>query len=246
MYFFANSSDWERHFNFVQSMCHSLDFEECSKPKFKSVGLHFTVPQIDKVWDGSVHSHNMVEGARGRVCNLKCRFVFDQSGNWKMYTHPINLDAFSYDAVKISWWVDARLRFPAKMSRWPWRSTRYELPLFRTGPKSEQPTFKCNICFNFTHRTSRIRSQSTESTHSEEPCEWFRHNLQVLLVKFGQILHLKVDCTDFGPVRDRGRLPHRLIQTHPRNIYVWELRCSYRYSLVMKLELLYPGKCFKK
>ena len=31
-------------------MCHSLDVEECSKPKFKSVGLHLTVPQIDKVW----------------------------------------------------------------------------------------------------------------------------------------------------------------------------------------------------
>ena len=44
-------------------MCHSLDFEECSKPKFKSVGLHFTVPQIDKVWDGPAHSHNMVGGA---------------------------------------------------------------------------------------------------------------------------------------------------------------------------------------
>ena len=57
-------------------MCHSLDFEEYSKPKFKSVGLHFTVPQIDKLWDGSAHSHNMVRGARGRVCNLKCRFIF--------------------------------------------------------------------------------------------------------------------------------------------------------------------------
>ena len=58
MYFFANSLDWERNFNFVQSMCHSLDFEECSKPKFKSVGLHFTVPRIEKLWDGSAHSHN--------------------------------------------------------------------------------------------------------------------------------------------------------------------------------------------
>ena len=38
MYFFAISLDWERNFKFVQSMCHSLEFEECSKPKFKSVG----------------------------------------------------------------------------------------------------------------------------------------------------------------------------------------------------------------
>ena len=124
MYLFANSLDWERNFNFVQSMWHSLDFEECSKPKFKSVGLHFTVPQIDKAWNGSAHSHNMVGGARGRVCNLKCHFIFE-SGNWKMYTHHINFDVFSYDAVKISWWFDAYLRFPAEMSRWPWRPTRY-------------------------------------------------------------------------------------------------------------------------
>ena len=62
-------------------MCHSLDAEECSKPKFKSVGLHLTFPQIDKVWDGSAHSRNMVEGARGRVCNLKCRFILKQIVN---------------------------------------------------------------------------------------------------------------------------------------------------------------------
>ena len=30
----------------------------------------------------------------------------------------------------------------------------YLLSLSRTGPKAEQPTFKCNICFNSTHRTS--------------------------------------------------------------------------------------------
>ena len=30
---------------------------------------------------------------------------------------------------------------------------------------------------------------------------------QVLLVKLEQILHLKVDCSDFGPVQDRGSLP---------------------------------------
>ena len=62
-------------------MYHSLDVEECSKPKFKSVGLHLTFPQIDKVRDGSAHSRNMVEGARGSVCNLKCRFTLKQIGN---------------------------------------------------------------------------------------------------------------------------------------------------------------------
>ena len=83
-------------------MCHSHDVEECSKPKFKSVGLHLTFPQIDKVWDGSAHSCNMLEGARGKVCNLKCHFILKQIGNLKMHTYHINFDAFSYDAVKIS------------------------------------------------------------------------------------------------------------------------------------------------
>ena len=59
-------------------MCHSHDVEECSKPKFKPVGLNLTFPQIDKVRDGSAHSRNMVEGTRGRVGNLKCRFILKQ------------------------------------------------------------------------------------------------------------------------------------------------------------------------
>ena len=78
-----------------------------------------------------------------------------------------------------------------------------KLPLSRTGAKFEQLTFKCNICFNSTHRTSR-----SQSTHSQVPYEWFGHDLQVLLVKLEQRLHLKVDCSDFGPVRDRGSLPY--------------------------------------
>ena len=81
-----------------------------------------------------------------------------------------------------------------------------KLPLFRTGPTSEQPTFKCKICLNSTNRTSR-----SQLNHSQKPCEWFGHNLQVLLVKLEQILRLKVDCSDFAfgfPVRDRGGLPY--------------------------------------
>ena len=38
--------------------------------------------------------------------------------------------------------------------------------------------------------------------------KWFSHDFQVLLVKLEQILHLKVCCLDFGPVRDRGSLPY--------------------------------------
>ena len=29
-----------------------------------------------------------------------------------------------------------------------------------------------------------------------------------VIVKLKQILHLKVGCSDFGPVRDRGSLPY--------------------------------------
>ena len=34
------------------------------------------------------------------------------------------------------------------------------------------------------------------------------HDLQVLFVNLEQILHLKIDGSDFGPVRDRGSLPY--------------------------------------
>ena len=51
------------------------------------------------------------------------------------------------------------------------------------------------------------------------PCEWFGHDHQVLLVKLEQLLHLKVDCSDFGPVRDRGSLPYVIVvigqELHP-------------------------------
>ena len=50
--------------------------------------------------------------------------------------------------------------------------------------------------FKSTHRTSR-----SQSTHLQEPFEWFGHDLQVLFVKLEQILHLKVDCSAFSPVR---------------------------------------------
>ena len=52
------------------------------------------------------------------------------------------------------------------------------------------------------------------------PCEWFGHDFQVLLVKLEQILHLKIDCSDFGPVRDRGSLPY-LPTYYPANHPQW-------------------------
>ena len=37
---------------------------------------------------------------------------------------------------------------------------------------------------------------------------WVDCDLEVLWVELKQILHLKVDCLDFGPVLDRGSLPY--------------------------------------
>ena len=84
-------------------MCHSLDFEECSKPKFKSVGLHFTVPQTDKVWDGSPIAITWWEAcAGGSVISNVVLYLNKVVTEKCTYTHHINFNAFSYDAVKIS------------------------------------------------------------------------------------------------------------------------------------------------
>ena len=39
---------------------------------------------------------------------------------------------------------------------------------------------------------------------------WVDCDLEVLWVEMKQILHLKVSCSDFGPVRDGGSLPYLL------------------------------------
>ena len=77
---------------------------------------------------------------------------------------------------------------------------------------------------NFTNRTWR-----SWPNYSQGSCEWVDCGLEVLWVELKQILHLKFGCSDFGPVRDRGSGQFTLpIQTHPWNIYIWELRCTYR------------------
>ena len=40
---------------------------------------------------------------------------------------------------------------------------------------------------------------------------WVDCDLEVLWVEFKQILHLKVGCSYFGPVRDRGSIPYLII-----------------------------------
>ena len=40
--------------------------------------------------------------------------------------------------------------------------------------------------------------------HSQRSCEWVDCDLEVLWVELKQILHLKITCSDLGPVRDRG------------------------------------------
>ena len=37
-------------------------------------------------------------------------------------------------------------------------------------------------------------------------------DLEVLWVELKQILHLKVGCSDFGPMQDRGSLPYLFIK----------------------------------
>ena len=71
------------------------------------------------------------------------------------------------------------------------------MDVYRTGPKFEQPTFKCNFCSDFTARISK-----SASTHSHSSCELFKHDVQVLWVKLGQILQLKVGRLNFVRFQD--------------------------------------------
>ena len=67
--------------------------------------------------------------------------------------------------------------------------------------------FQVQCRFNSTHRTL-----SSQSTHSQDNCEWFGHDFQVVSGSVGKVganMHLKVDCSDFGPVRDRAVYPNR-------------------------------------
>ena len=66
----------------------------------------------------------------------------------------------------------------------------------RTGPKFGHSTFNCNICSSFTQRTSQLCLN-----YSQEPCEWVDADLGVLWIESDQILHWKVGCPNFSPVR---------------------------------------------
>ena len=49
-------------------------------------------------------------------------------------------------------------------------------------------------------------------------CEWVACDLEVLWVEFKQILHLKVGCSDFGPVwpcSGQGQFTHLLLGKLP-------------------------------
>ena len=101
---------------------------------------------------------------------------------------------------------------------------------------------------NSTHRTSR-----SQSNHSQEPCEWFGHDLQVLFVKLEQILHLKVDCLDFGPVQNRGSLPygqkaHNSQLSLQYNVELLhtdkQMKASYQASLVNRYIRCFIGDTF--
>ena len=88
----------------------------------------------------------------------------------------------------------------------------------RGGQKIKQPSFNCNICFNFIHRTSR-----SCLNHSQEPCEWIAADLRVLLVESEQKLHLKVGHSNFSPVQDFSHLPTYLAKYLSNNFFVTNL-----------------------
>ena len=81
MYFFANRLNWDSHVSFMRCVIHTMLRNVLSLSLNQSDFIWLFPPQIDKVWDGSAHSRNMVEGARGRVGNLKCRFILKQIVN---------------------------------------------------------------------------------------------------------------------------------------------------------------------
>ena len=61
---------------------------------------------------------------------------------------------------------------------------------------------------------------------------WFDCDLEVLWVELKQILHLKVGCSDFGPVKDRGSLP-----------YLLHLEVDFGISALFGTGAVYPTCC---
>ena len=91
-----------------------------------------TVPPIAIIWwevraGGSVTSNVVL--FLNKVVTEKCTL-----------TTLVLMHFPTYDAVKLSWWFDAHLRFPAKMNRWSWRSIRYGLNSGVNGFVSWQAT----------------------------------------------------------------------------------------------------------
>ena len=52
-----------------------------------------------------------------------------------------------------------------------------------------------------------LTSQLWCLNNSQEPCEWVNADLRVLCIESEQIMHLKVGCPNFGPVRGSAILP---------------------------------------
>ena len=72
--------------------------------------------------------------------------------------------------------------------------------------------------------------------HSQGSCEWFDCDFEVLWVELKQILHLKVGCSDFGPVWDRDSLPYSKFcpgrfdnrqETKQRRSASWQMEYNY-------------------
>ena len=86
--------------------------------------------------------------------------------------------------------------------------------------------------------------------HLQEPCEWVDCDLEVLWVELKKILHLKVDCSDLGPVWDRGSSPYLSSWSMPLPSYslcinfVRGCRCSAHASLQLQGSHAGGRRCF--
>ena len=90
----------------------------------------------------------------------------------------------------------------------------------RTGPKFGHPPFNCN------RYLLQLYSKNLTIVFelSQEPCEWVDADLGVRWVESEQILHLKVGCLSFGPVRGSAIYP-----TH-----FWMVKCHSIWNSVSK------------
>ena len=91
--------------------------------------------------------------------------------------------------------------------------------------------------------SAQILPRPIEPQDSQGFCEWLKHNCEVLWAKLEQILHLKVECPNFGPVQDSAFYPNlklivlcqlefvfnsKFLATHAKSAVrrQWQMKCD--------------------